>query len=127
MQQDFTRSDAWLLVAAMIAERPTDLGRLVAAADGIDHSIPTGKEVSGAFNRLTAAGLLSLAGGEIRLTPRAEALHGQLRGERRSVPQMVDHVHRALRELGPQEAAEVHSCTDAELGSAYDTYRQRLK
>ena len=56
----FLWSDAWLLQAIVLAARqgPASLGAVLAAADGVNHALPTDDELHGALYRLTAAGFV---------------------------------------------------------------------
>ena len=54
--------DAWMFLAIAISPRdagPVGLSDLVAAADGVNHAIPTEDELRGGINRLIYAGLVS--------------------------------------------------------------------
>ncbi len=53
--------DAWMFLAIAISPRdagPVGLSNLVAAADGVNHAIPTEDELRGGINRLLHAGLV---------------------------------------------------------------------
>ncbi|MGH7724005.1 MAG: hypothetical protein ACREOU_01110 [Candidatus Eiseniibacteriota bacterium] len=56
----FLWSDAWLLQALALASQsaPANLEAVIAAADAVNHALPTDEEVHGAFVRLTEAGFL---------------------------------------------------------------------
>ena len=59
-KKSFLWSDAWLFQAVTIAshERPASLTDIIAAADDVNHALPTDDELHGAFVRLTSAGLI---------------------------------------------------------------------
>jgi hypothetical protein len=68
----FIWSDAWILLAAYEAGRshPPTLRRVIAMADLINRVIPTAREINGAIERLSSAGLVTFEEGEIRPTER---------------------------------------------------------
>lgn len=53
-------SDAWLFQAIILAshEKPASLTDILAAADGVNHAMPTDDELHGAFVRLSRGGLI---------------------------------------------------------------------
>lgn len=66
----FLWSDAWLLQAIALASRtgPGTLADVIAAADDVNHALPTYEELHGAFSRLTAGGFVEEIGDRFRLT-----------------------------------------------------------
>ncbi len=56
-------SDAWLLQSIALATQagPATLAQIVAAADAVNHALPTSDELHGGFVRLTAAGVIAEA------------------------------------------------------------------
>lgn len=67
--------DALLLLAIGLASkrRPAELSEVVAAAEFVQGAIPAAPKVVEAFRRLSAHGLLRVAGSGFVLTPAAEA------------------------------------------------------
>jgi len=63
-------SDAWLLQAIAIASQtaPATLARVLAAADAVNHALPTDGELHGGFTRLTAGGFITEIDGGFALT-----------------------------------------------------------
>ena len=55
-------ADAWILIALLHSRNNEDctLAHIIAAADGINHAIPTHEEIHGAINRLLAARLIKI-------------------------------------------------------------------
>jgi hypothetical protein len=78
MTPRFLSSDVWVLQAAAAAAReaaPVTLAELIAAADMINHAIPTREELNGAIGRLGRAEYLTAtAAGTVSLTPSGRAL-----------------------------------------------------
>jgi len=56
-------SDAWLLQAIALATQrgPATLAQIIAAADAVNHALPTFDELHGGFVRLTAGGFVAEA------------------------------------------------------------------
>jgi hypothetical protein len=54
-------SDAWLLQSIALATEagPATLAQIIAAADAVNHALPTSDELHGGFVRLTAAGFIA--------------------------------------------------------------------
>ncbi|HEU4463867.1 MAG TPA: hypothetical protein VFS53_02370 [Gemmatimonadota bacterium] len=71
----FLWSDAWLLQAIALASRnePATLADLIAAADAVNHALPTSGELHGAFFRLAAGGFVEEVDDRFRLTSRVPA------------------------------------------------------
>jgi hypothetical protein len=63
-------SDAWLLQAIAIASQnaPATLAQVLAAADGVNHALPTDEELHGGFSRLTAGGFVTEIDGCFTMT-----------------------------------------------------------
>lgn len=72
----FRRSDPWILLAVAMAgfRGRCGLRQLIAAADYINHVVPTRAEIEDAANRLARAGLLSFSPEGFSLTPKARCL-----------------------------------------------------
>ena len=77
-------SDAWLLLAAGCRDpqESMTLSEVIAAADGIQHAVPTFQEVDGGLARLSAAGLVSVTKARIGLTASGRDMVFRTRGER---------------------------------------------
>lgn len=67
-------SDAWILAAIGAATRHGDLRDLLAAADHLNHAVPTEAEVRQGVGRLLASGLVADVGDRWVPTPRGRAL-----------------------------------------------------
>lgn len=127
MQREFSSSDAWLLVALMVAKHPARLEDLIATADGINHAIPTTAEINGALNRLHAAGLLSARDEHFVPSSAARELFERISSGRHSLLGVVDRVHQALmRESTASSIPDHFAYTDADVHTACEAYRQRL-
>ena len=63
-------SDAWLLQAIVVAAKSgsATLGQVMAAADAINHALPTRDELHGGLARLTAGGFVEDTGRDLRPT-----------------------------------------------------------
>ncbi len=74
--------DAWMFLAIAISPRdagPVGLSNLVAAADGVNHAIPTEDELRGGINRLLHAGLVYEHDSAFDLTEAGEAMFAKVR------------------------------------------------
>ena len=74
--------DAWMFLAIAISPRdagPVGLSDLVAAADGVNHAIPTDDELRSGINRLIYAGLVSEHGSAFDLTDAGKAMFAKVR------------------------------------------------
>lgn len=60
---EYLWSDAWLLQAIALATHrgPATLAQIIAAADAVNHALPTFDELHGGFVRLTAGGFVTEA------------------------------------------------------------------
>ncbi len=66
----FAWSDAWVLWSIATSAGPsTTLRQLIAAADYINHAVPTYDELAGALRRLEASGCVERGGRGYRATP----------------------------------------------------------
>jgi len=61
LNAEYLWSDAWLFQALALATHagPATLAQIIAAADAVNHTLPTFDELHGAFARLTAGGLVT--------------------------------------------------------------------
>ncbi|HJU86425.1 MAG TPA: hypothetical protein VJ788_03535 [Gemmatimonadota bacterium] len=68
----FLWSDAWLLQAIAVAARsePATLAEVLAAADAVNHALPTDEELHGGLARLTGEGFVEEIEDRFRLTSR---------------------------------------------------------
>lgn len=103
MSRPWTLSDAWVF-AALAGTGPgagRDLTGIVAAADAINHAIPTEAEFAGAVGRLLAAGLVGAEPEADRYwhTEAGRALY-ERRMRRRGLSGWVEAIPPALERLG---------------------------
>lgn len=70
---EWQSGDAWILLAALYNRESSEirLEHIVAAADFINHAIPTVEEMHGAINRLLAGRLIKTKGGMFSVTEKA--------------------------------------------------------
>ena len=74
MATEKTNSWIFLAVAMASSETPTKLNGIIGVADGINHAIPTHKELQSAFSWLSKQGLISKEGKKYQLTDKGLAL-----------------------------------------------------
>ena len=92
--------DAWMFLAIAISPRdpnPVGLSDLVAAADGVNHALPTEDELRSGLNRLIYAGLVSEHESAFDLTDAGEAMFAKVRDG--SVRTEFDRLERELDRL----------------------------
>ena len=80
LDAEWQSSDAWILLAALYNHDSTEfqLHQIVAAADFINHAIPTLEEMHGAINRLLAGHLIKTRRGLFSVTDRALTLFSKI-------------------------------------------------
>lgn len=78
-------SDAWLLMAAGLADRVgrLTLDQVIGAADAVQHAVPTREELNGAIGRLSRAGHVKWSSRGLRLTPAGRELFARSEREKR--------------------------------------------
>jgi hypothetical protein len=72
------------------------LSELLAAADGIQHAVPTFQEVDGGLARLSAAGLVSVTKGRIGLTANGRDVVSRTGGKRELMSKWEAKLQEAL-------------------------------
>ncbi len=94
----FVWSDAWILLALLYSggKEGTDLRATIAAADFINHAIPTYDELNGALARLQAARYLERRGRTYRVTPRVLSAYAEIGARRRLVQKELDDLQSFL-------------------------------
>src|SRR5690242_10888833 len=130
-------SDAWLLQAIAIAshEAPASLSRVLGAADGVNHAMPTDDELHGAFVRLTAGGHIEEVEEGFRLTERARAgveqaivAAGRSRGREAAAKYLGAEEWTPERNVrDPRNNVRYPALTDDRIRQAEREYRDRIK
>jgi hypothetical protein len=115
-------SDAWILAAVDWAA-DADLAKIVAAADAINHAIPTIEEVDHAMRFLGAAGLVDYSDASLRLTD--EGRRVCRRTETQDIFSTLDRLHAFLKTVPAiDEASTAESVLDrSTYVSALERYR----
>jgi len=87
--------DAWMFLGVAFGrdqDGRAPLDRVVGAADGLNHAIPSRDELTGGLNRLIAAGFLAQSDDAFSLSPAGETLHAKVQrraGQRRQVDRLA--------------------------------------
>ena len=89
-------SDAWVLAAVDWAA-DADLAKIIAAADAINHAIPTTDEVEHAIRFLGAAGLVRYSDNSLQLTD--EGRRVCKRTETKDIFTTLDRLHALLKKF----------------------------
>ena len=84
--------NSWIFLAVAMAssESPTPLNGIIMLADGINHAIPTHKELQTAFGWLSKQGLISKEGKKYQLTDKGLALYKEARASSNRIFGMWD-------------------------------------
>ncbi len=110
--------DAWFATALAVLDRPAALAEILAAADAINHAIPTEDEIVHAVQLLDGCGLLDLMhDGRLRLTASGRALLERRTG---GLVGQTGSVERLLRKIPPTPSAARPSAQS--LATAYAAY-----
>jgi hypothetical protein len=127
----FEWSDAWVLVAAILAakEFPTaSLEHLLAWTDAINKAIPTEAEINGAFTRLIGSGLAKEANGSILPTRAGLRLYSRANFWRRGGAfQETQRVAARLAKLKSPQNPRVVAVSKESLDSAYQIYSHEAR
>ena len=112
-------SDAWVLAAVDWAA-DADLAKIIAAADAINHAIPTIEEVEHAIQFLGAAGLVRYSDNSLQLTD--EGRRVCKRTGAKDIFTALDLLHALLKKL-----PEVNDAPNAESTLDRSTYLSALE
>jgi len=134
----FLWSDAWLLQAIAIAasrDGAATLTEVLAAADAVNHAMPTDAELHGGFSRLTAGGFVTEVDGRFALAPRVPAevavkmVAGSWNSGRQAASEFLDAEPWTPLVKGgdPRNALVYPGLTPERILEADQAYRQRLK
>jgi len=133
----FLWSDAWLLQAIALASGrgPADLAQIIAAADAVNHAIPTADELHGGFVRLTAGGFVAESDARFAITELVSAttiagirMSGWQRGRR--IASECLHAEEWTAEANvrdPRNQVRYEGLTAERLDQAEREYRRRTK
>jgi hypothetical protein len=112
-------SDAWILAAVDWAG-DADLAKIIAAADAMNHALPTIEEVEHAIQFLGAAGLVRYSDNSLQLTD--EGRRVCRRTEAQDIFSTLDRLHALLKKL-----PEVNEALNAESLLDRSTYLSALE
>lgn len=104
-----------------LARDPQALDSVIGQMDAINHAIPMREELEEGLGRLTAAGLMSVSGGEFRLTQAGLDLVREASGSRRSWHAAWDQVESAL------ESTEYPAALPSGWEIAEETYDEAVR
>jgi hypothetical protein len=128
---EVTATDAWIFTALAGDAEVTTLGELIAAADYLNHSIPSASEVRSALVRLAARRLVVPRGESIALTALGRTVYADGRARRGGLFSLVDNMRKAIE--SPRHQCEQLAkppkfalVTDAAIARAYAEYRRSL-
>lgn len=99
LEAEWEKSDAWILLAALCyRERASvQLHEIIAAADFINHAIPTVEEIHGSLNRLNSGGLLKARMGGFSVTARSQVMYEAVQSScKKAVLDQLDGLSRIM-------------------------------
>ena len=124
MIPETTNSWIFLAVAMASGESPTTLDGIIMLADGINHAIPTHKELQTAFGWLSKQGLISKEGKKYRLTDKGLALYREANAKSNLIFGMWDFLKERFLTLNSE--TDVDSLTAEEVDAAYRKYNREF-
>jgi hypothetical protein len=135
---NFEAHDTWILLAILYASRDgsyAGLSSIIAAADFINHAIPTLGELDGALDRLHRADWIEIRGLEFRPSAQALELLSSRSAGRRYVHKDFEVVRKRLggpvwssqspRPL-PPEQPRIAGLTEEAVANSYAEYRKNI-
>ena len=105
-------------------ESAVTLRDIIGVADGINHAIPTHKELQTAFGWLSKQGLISKEGKNYRLTEKGLALHREASAKSNRIFGVWDYLKERFSTLNTE--ADVDSLTAGEVDIAYKKYNKEF-
>jgi len=126
----FETSVAWVyasLGTQTDAPEGTDLCSLIAAADMMNHAIPTRAEIVGACETLFRHGLIDFRNGRICVTPHERTVSEDGFGRRGGLFSTIDNMRKALNKFDHpvvDDELDLSFLTESALKNAYQQYRE---
>jgi len=105
-------------------ESSVTLRDIIGVADGINHAIPTHKELQTAFGWLSKQGLISKEGKKYRLTEKGVALHREASAKSKRIFGVWDFLKDRFSTLNSE--ADIDSLTAEEVDVAYNKYNKEF-
>ena len=124
MTPETTNSWIFLAVAMASSESPATLDGIIGVADGINHAIPTHKELQTAFGWLSKQGLILKEGKKYRLTDKGLALHSEASAKSKRIFGVRDYLKEHFSTLNSE--TEANSLTAEEVDVAYRKYNKEF-
>jgi len=118
-----TNSQIYGWIFLSISEQPASLQDVIAMADGINHAIPTQKELQMSFGWLQAQGLMKKAGKKYSLTETGLALRKSLSGK--TMMRIWDAATARFSQM-LEVAVQPDDVSDAEVHTAYKAYKKQF-
>ena len=127
MADRFLSSDAWIFISLNPTETGATLESILAAADWINHAIPTQAEIEGAVNRFMQADLLHMKADKFFLTERGLGLYRAIMDKKGAILKHWKKMEKLLNETDlPVLAAEEFHLPSSQLEDAYQRYIKRF-
>lgn len=128
----FTWEDGWIFASLTGGKASSNLVDIVAAADVLNHAIPTAQELRAALRRLHAGGLVTIRARTVGLTPHGLRVYADGIKRRGGLFSVVDNMVKALNlprhRLPPSpEKANVSFVTAPLIARSHAEYERRLR
>lgn len=112
---------AWIFLS--VPEKPSSLQEIIAAADGINHAIPTHKELQTSFGWLIQQGLVCKDGKRYSLTEQGIELRRNLTKTSKTMMKSWDTVAKKFETMAGTSAIE-DDVTGNDVTKAYSAYKK---
>ena len=106
------------------SESLSTLNGIIGVADGINHAIPTHKELQNAFGWLSKQGLITKEGKKYQLTEKGLALHKEASAKSNRIFGVWDYLKERFSTLNSE--TDVDSLTAEEVDVAYKKYNKEF-
>ncbi|MDQ3907205.1 MAG: hypothetical protein M3268_02560 [Acidobacteriota bacterium] len=95
---EFVRSDAWLLLAVLLASREhyAPVEKIIEAGDYINRDIFSDEELNGGFTRLKAGGFVKERGGKYSATSKTLKAYAKTTTPRRAIYKELEDMRQLL-------------------------------
>lgn len=93
---------SWIFLATDLATntKPTDINGIFSVADGINHAVPTQKELQTSISWLTTKGLIIKQGKNYELTPKGKLTYALASKNTQTVMQIRENIELNFNDYG---------------------------
>ena len=125
----FTNSDAWVLLAIVYNHKAggSDLQKIIATADGINHAVLTFEELGGGLTRLINAGLVVEQDHRYLVTAPVLAAYAKTHSTRGPVQRDLKNMVKFLDAYHGQEQQKILGSSSERPHITQDSYERAIK